>query len=164
MSPHNVTPPAAGGLFKRRRAVLLASVFGLALSGLAASQIVLPGLSSPALAQISTDRPAGQYSFADVVERVRPAVVSVKVKMDQPQTMFFGDDAPGNNEDVPPNVERFMRRFFGDRPGGMPRNRRVMGQGSGFFISSDGYLVTNNHVVDKAAEVAVQSERRAAQG
>jgi len=155
MSPNDVPPPAARGFLKRRRSLLLAGVFGLALSGLAVSQLVLPVLSTPALAQISTDRAAGQNSFADIVERVRPAVVSVKVKVEQPQTMFFDGDGPGN-EELPPNIERFMRRFFGDRPGGMPyHHRRVMGQGSGFFISADGYLITNNHVVDKASEVDV---------
>jgi serine protease Do len=158
MSPIHVTPSTARGFFKRRRSLLLAGVFGLALSGIAAGQILLPNLSTPALAQISTDRPANQYSFADVVDRVRPAVVSVKVKVDEPQTMLFGGEDSGNNEDVPPNIERFMRRFFGNRPGGMPHNRRVMGQGSGFFISADGYLVTNNHVVEKASEVDVVAD------
>ena len=161
MSPTNVTPPPARGFFKRRRALLLASVFGLALTGLSVGQIIIPNISPPAFAQISTDRPANQYSFADVVERVRPAVVSVKVKVDEsPTTMYFGGQgSEGGNEDLPPNIERFMRRFFGDRPGGVPRNRgRVMGQGSGFLISPDGYLVTNNHVVEKASEVDVVTD------
>ena len=161
MSPTHVTPPTARGFLKRRRSLLLASVFGLALTGFSVGQIVIPHISTPAFAQISTDRPANQYSFADVVERVRPAVVSVKVKVDEsPTTMYFGGQgSEGGNEDLPPNIERFMRRFFGDRPGGMPRNRgRVMGQGSGFLISSDGYLVTNNHVVEKASEVDVVTD------
>jgi serine protease Do len=162
MSPIDVSTPTARGFFKRRRSMLLASVFGLALTGLAVGQIVIPNLSTPAFAQISTDRPAGQYSFADVVERVRPAVASVKVKVDEPQTTLFNGEGlgNGNNEDIPPNIQRFMRRFFGDQQGqgGMPHNRHVMGQGSGFFISPDGYLVTNNHVVEKATEVDVVTD------
>ena len=55
-------------------------------------------------------------------------------------------------------MERFFRRFGG--PDGLPRacaaarggNRVIMGQGSGFFISADGYAVTNNHVVDGAEQ------------
>jgi serine protease Do len=156
------TDSSSRSLLSRRRSVLLAGVFGIAVLGFAAGQVILPPVSSPALAQITTDRPAGQYSFADVVERVRPAVISVRTKIDGPRTSAIEEDAeeprsPGQN--VPPNMERFFRRFFGDQPNSpnspLPRNRRVTGQGSGFFISADGFVVTNNHVIDKATTVEV---------
>ena len=157
MSPS--TDSTTRSLLFRRRSALLAGVFGIAVLGFAAGQVILPPVSSPALAQITTDRPAGQYSFADVVERVRPAVVSVRTKLDRPRTSSVEEEAdergnPGQN--VPPNMERFFRRFFGDQmPNQTPRNRRVTGQGSGFFISADGFVVTNNHVIDKATTVEV---------
>lgn len=161
MPPLDNSPQKTAGILKRSRSILLGSVFGLAIAGVAASQLILPPTSLPASAQISTDRSAGQNSFADVVDKVRPAVVSVKVKIDQPKTMMFDGDGP-NGEDLPPDVDRFFKRFFGDRPGGgrghMPHNRRVTGQGSGFFISADGYVVTNNHVVKDASEVDVITE------
>src|SRR5207253_1202545 len=62
---------------------------------------------------------------------------------------------------VPPNVERFFRPFglpeglSPEQPRTSPREHLVTGQGSGFFISADGYAVTNNHVVDKASTVEV---------
>src|SRR5215211_868343 len=118
-------------------------------------------LASPAYAQ-NVQRPVG---FADIVEKVKPSVISVRVKVDGgPRTMSFDGDSP-----FPPGspMERFFRRFGSpdsqgqgapDSPRG-PRGRNFsMGQGSGFFISADGYAVTNNHVVDKADSVEVTTD------
>jgi serine protease Do len=150
-----------------RRVALLATVAGLGLGALFVSpgnvpQPTLPGLTAPANAQNVTQeaqtvsRPVG---FADVVEKVKPAVISVRVKMESnPQTMGF------DGEGLPPGLERFFRQF--GQPDGSqgqpgqrgPRSGRQFssGQGSGFFISADGYAVTNNHVVDKATAVQVK--------
>jgi len=115
----------------------------------------------------SAQRPVG---FADIVEKVKPAVISVKVKMNAT------GDASAQNEENPLRgspFEDFFRRFgqpdgngnprSGQRPdgdqGGRPQRRQfTMGQGSGFFISADGYAVTNNHVVDKAEHVDVTTD------
>jgi serine protease Do len=114
-------------------------------------------LAAPAYAQ-SVQRPVG---FADIVEKVKPAVISVRVKMDGgARTMSFDGDSP-----FPPGspMERFFKRF--GTPDGIPDNPRsprgrnyMLGQGSGFFISADGYAVTNNHVVDKAESVEVTTD------
>jgi serine protease Do len=142
-----------------RRLVLLAGVAGLGVTVLLGSAGILlqPGapLSAIAYAQ-GAERPMG---FADIVEKVKPAVVSVRVKLASgPKMMGFEGDTP-----FPPNVERFFRRF-GLPEGATPEERRaprehlVTGQGSGFFISTDGYAVTNNHVVDKAETVEVTAD------
>ncbi|MBS9478842.1 Do family serine endopeptidase [Ancylobacter radicis] len=147
---------------RRSRTRLLAGVFTLALAGGAVGGLLLPETVTPANAQITTNQPAGTFSFADIVEKVSPAVVSVKVKKDSDDQVAMNDEG---NQNIPPQIERFMRRFglgpngqggpdMGPRRGG-PGHRAVVGQGSGFFISADGYVVTNNHVVDGASEVDV---------
>jgi serine protease Do len=145
-----------------RRIVLLASaaVIGAGVLFSGAHYAQRPDasfLSSPAYAQ-NAQRPVG---FADIVEKVKPSVISVRVKVDGgPKMMGFDGDSP-----FPPGspMERFFRRFGspdGDSgPQRAPRGRNfTTGQGSGFFISADGYAVTNNHVVDKAESVEVTTD------
>lgn len=87
------------------------------------------------------------FSFADLVERVAPSVVTVTVqeKVQAPQMTA---------EDVPPPFRDFFRQF------GMPQQpqqpRRAVAMGSGFVIDKSGYIVTNNHVVDGATKITVK--------
>src|SRR4029450_3355961 len=105
-----------------------------------------------ATAAESAQRPVG---FGDLVEKVKPAVISVRVKVD---ANTVSNSLEGNSP-FPQNspMERFFRRFgmpdVNPEKGQQPNRRSVTGQGSGFFISADGYAVTNNHVVDKAKTV-----------
>jgi len=140
------------------RGALLGAVAILAIGG---AVIENPGLSPTQALAATNVAPAGPGSFADVVDRVKGAVVSVKVKMSEDPA-----SAEGDMPSFPPGspMEKFFRQFhdqqgpFGENTPGMRPNRAPrtqMAQGSGFFISADGYIVTNNHVVDHATEVTV---------
>jgi serine protease Do len=166
-------PPVQGArrsLFSARKFALMASVaagLGIAVYGFGPSQGPVDIFSSTAHAQVNNEvskveKPIG---FADIVERVKPSVISVKVNINE---KVAKDDSGNNNDDSPfqpgSPMERFFRRFGGPDglpPGmrGMPKGRGVVtGQGSGFFISADGYAVTNNHVVDGADKVEVTTD------
>jgi len=87
-------------------------------------------------------------------------MISVKVRIKE-KTADAGDGDEGSPFQPGSPMERFFRRFGG--PDGLPpglrgRHGPSMGQGSGFFISSDGYAVTNNHVVEGADKVEVTTD------
>jgi len=150
-------------LFSARKVVLMASVVtGLAVYGFSPSSDRFDIFGSPAHAQVgnavsSAVQPLG---FADVVERVKPSVISVKVTTKgKTADASNKDDADGSGSPM----ERFFRQFGGpngeyQNPGRNGRHGEMMGQGSGFFISSDGYAVTNNHVVEGADKVEVTTD------
>jgi len=143
-----------------RRLTLLGSVAVLGSAMLLAGPMGYGRFAEPALAA-TTQAQQGPAGFADLIAKVKPAVISVRVKVDQ------GVDTSGleqNDEETPPFMknspfEKFFRQYGENMPrGGMQRHQMVTGVGSGFFISADGYAVTNNHVVDHAKSVEVTTD------
>ncbi len=152
-----------------RRLALLASVACLGAAvvagGATYGPLTLPSWTSSALAADSQPQAPG---FADLVAKVKPAVISVRVQMDEtanPAELSSNSDEQGQPpfmQDSP--FEQFFHQYgFDDAQRGRPqRHQMITGVGSGFFISADGYLITNNHVVDhaKSVEVAMEDGKR----
>jgi serine protease Do len=158
-------------LLSPRHLGLLAGVAGLGVVGFLSVPEVAPSLKLPALSTTAAyaqnaQRPVG---FADIVEQVKPAVISVRVKMDGGPRLMGFDALPTPRATPGSPMDRFFRRSpdsgipnIPGLPDGLrrqpPGRNLVTGQGSGFFISADGYAVTNNHVVDKAETVEVATD------
>jgi serine protease Do len=154
-------------ILKPRRLALLGTAAALGVALLAGAPGYSPfngaSFTSPALAAETTPTPPG---FADLVAKVKPAVISVRVKIgqDNDKSAMFQQNRMDSDEDSP--FDQFSREFgfrlpqgMQQAPNGMPqRHRAITGEGSGFFISADGYAVTNNHVVDHAESVQVTAD------
>jgi serine protease Do len=97
-------------------------------------------------------------SFSSLVKQVKPAVVSIRVKANEAAKVAFEGQGENQNPFEGTPFERFFHgpnSPFKGSPNGTPHRRLLMAQGSGFFISADGYLVTNNHVASDAVSVEV---------
>ncbi|MHA7773647.1 Do family serine endopeptidase [Roseibium sp. M-1] len=150
---------------RSRRAKLLAGVVALGAAGLLTAQTTIP--SQLAFADAVRVNTAAPLDFSDVVQAVSPAVVSVQVKQAaEPRMMNFNGGDGENFQDFfkgLPDGHPFQRFFrdFGGQGGDQQQDQRRaprqygISQGSGFFISDDGYLVTNHHVIDNGTEFTV---------
>ncbi len=154
MTTSNISSHQAGG--HRRTWFATTAVAGAVALALAGGHwaVAQASATAPVPVQGSAAARASTDQFADVVERVKGAVVNVSVterlaKAHGNPRMMIPEYGPG---------AELFRRFFGEK--GMPdfgeaMPREVQGQGSGFIVDPAGYIVTNHHVIDGAQEITV---------
>ncbi|MBU2582761.1 MAG: Do family serine endopeptidase [Alphaproteobacteria bacterium] len=160
--------PVTSGKWARRGAVAAAAV---ATAGLITA---FDTSTNPTLAQYAPggqqtiDTPYGRapLSFADIVDKTKPAVVSIQVTNGKKRLAQRDEgEQEGDQDGIPglPNIpeDHPLYKFFKGLPkefrgpGGRGPQTPSAAQGSGFLISEDGYIVTNNHVIDDASEIEV---------
>lgn len=172
-------PPSVTGRKRQLRSNRIRNfVLGVSAAALLAGTGIVGIAHAVAPSQTEQVQPQkyGLPDFSSLVERVKPAVVSVQVEIDPSSRMAQNDDDDGQPGQGQPfqgenpfkgtPFERFFDQFNNQRKGApnggqggqAAPSQRVKAVGSGFFISADGYAVTNNHVVDGASKVEIVTD------
>jgi Do/DeqQ family serine protease len=138
--------------FRRSTAILTlvaASIGGGLIAALAVASHTSTPVTVVARADTATQKVSQlSNSFADIIEKASPAVVKISMTR-----IIKASEQQQNN---PFMMDPFFRQFFGGGGQMRPRDQREEGLGSGIVVSPSGYILTNNHVVEKASKLQVK--------
>ena len=156
MSSTDLMPKTPGSTLNRPNATRTTVA---ALMVLVPSAYLYQGSHQVGAAEITTSNPAG---FADIVAKVKPAVIAVTVRLENDLEVKDQDEPDAPSESQPFSENSPLHRYFFGSPKYQPHSGRAreikMALGSGFFISPDGYAVTNDHVVQHGVSFMIAAE------
>ena len=136
---------------KRFKTRFITAVLGMAVLGIGygMSTALRPSQQPVVTVSGNSETPMVPANFSDLAEKARPGVVNIQVVKKVQNVGFAFPNVPGNpfGEDDP------FGRFFEGNP---PTDQKQEGVGSGFVISPEGYILTNNHVVEDAEQIKVK--------
>jgi serine protease Do len=162
-APRDQTHAAKRFLGSPRKQLLLGTALAVIIGGsLISGEAILGSPAAQAAAMETANQAAPAPDFADLAQKVTPAVVSIRVREASP--VASSDDQSDSQsqgfENLPPEIRRFFEQQMPNFRGQMPETPRqnAMALGSGFFISADGYVVTNNHVVDHGRDFTITTQ------
>lgn len=170
------TPPTWMERIRSHRLTTTFALLATLSAGILTGSVLTHGVSGKEQAQVDTSNakplvvpaPATlSNGFSQIVKQVGPAVVNINTeslpKQSSNKNRRRGQRTPGGNDDQQGDMQDFFNRFFGGQGGqggdddgdGMPGSER-RALGSGFIVDPSGYIITNNHVIDKADKIYVR--------
>jgi serine protease Do len=133
--------------------IALLTIGVVAGGGYGISSLVRHSEATASTASAISEAPMVPANFSDLAEKVKPGVVNIQVVKKIKNVGFGSPNLPGNPLGEQNPFGDFFGRFFG---GEMPRNFEQRGVGSGFIVNREGYILTNNHVVEEADQIKVK--------